>query len=371
MYAVARRIEEWGWPVDLRLRPPQIQTGVGRTCVLSARGLTRCIGFDDRYESGPIEIDIRLDQLSVRDDHACGIAAGGRAFCTGLNGNGQLGDGSTESRHGAPAEVAGGLVFESISAGAGHTCGVVSGGDVQCWGLAEGGALGALFDEDRTTPIRVPLNARFRSVSAMWQYTCALTAAGEAWCWGDVAGTYTYGAAPARFAPDLSFAALTAGWYQVCAITQAGKAWCWGFNDRGQLGTGTPDDEFHEEPSPVSGDHAFTDISSGVGHVCGVTVAGEIWCWGSNDFGQLGNGTTDGSAVPIRVSGGHVFEAVSAGDLHTCGLTLSSEVWCWGNNALVGSHEGGGVLPGGDERYTEPVRTTLSLDPDERRPWRR
>jgi hypothetical protein len=195
----------------------------------------------------------------------------------------------------------------------------------------------------------------------MWQYTCGLTTAGEAWCWGDVAGAPMNGAPPERFAPDLSFASLTAGWYQVCAITPAGKAWCWGFNDKGQLGTGTPDGEFHDEPRPVAGDHTFTDISSGVGHVCGVTVAAEIWCWGTNGFGQLGNGSTENSAVPVRVSGGLAFNAVSAGDLHTCGLTPSSEVWCWGNNGIAGLQGDGGVLPGGDERYILLTRKSERL----------
>jgi alpha-tubulin suppressor-like RCC1 family protein len=208
-------------------------------------------------------------------------------------------------------------------------------------------------------------------VSAMWGYTCALTIAGEAWCWGSIAGSMARrGSPPVRFGPDLSFASITAGWYQVCAISPAGKAWCWGFNDDGRLGTGTVDDDFHEAPRPVSGDHTFTSISSGVGHVCGLTVDREIWCWGLNQSGQLGNGSTESSAVPVRVSGGHVFEAVSAGGLHTCGLTARSEVWCWGHNDIAASHVGGGVLPGGEERYTEPVRT-MTLDPDERRPWRR
>jgi S1-C subfamily serine protease len=371
MYAIARQLEAWGYPVDLELRPPQLEPGRGRTCVLTSRGDTRCVGFDDRYERGPIDLDMRLRRLSMRDDHACGIAAGGRAFCVGPNANGQLGDGTTVSRYDSPAEVAGGLAFQSISAGSGHTCGIVQTGDVYCWGLDEGGQLGSPFDGDRTTPVRVPVTGPFRTVSAIWQYTCGLTTAGEAWCWGAVAGnSFLRRSSPARYAPDLTFVALTAGWYQFCGITAAGRAYCQGFNENGELGTGSPDDGFHEEPMPVAGDHAFTSITSGVMHTCGLTLEGQAWCWGSNDSGQLGNGTTAASAVPVRVSGGHAFEAVSAGGLHTCGLTPDGEVWCWGYNRIVASHEGGGVLPDGEELYTEPVRT-LTLDPDDRRPWRR
>jgi hypothetical protein len=370
LYAIARRLEDWGYPVDLRLRAPQLSAAQGRTCVLTSLGDTRCVGYDDRYEPGPIDFSMRVKQLSIRDDHACGVAAGGRAFCLGNNASGQLGDGTTVSRYDAPTEVTGGLTFESIAAGSGHTCGVVTDGDVYCWGLASAGQLGSSYDEDRSTPTRVPTTERFRTVSAMWQYTCGLTLAGEAWCWGAVAGSAFRRSPPTHHAPELVFTSLAAGWYQVCGITAAGRAYCWGFNDDGQLGTGAPGDGFDQEPRAVSGDHSFTSIRSGVAHTCGVTLQREMWCWGLNNFGQLGNGTTENSAVPVRVSGEHVFDAVSTGDLHTCGLTPTGEVWCWGDNGIVGSHEGGGVQPGGETHYTEPVRT-MTLDPEERRPWRR
>jgi alpha-tubulin suppressor-like RCC1 family protein/S1-C subfamily serine protease len=364
LYAIARRLEAWGYPVDLRLRAPQLEAGAGRTCVLTSRGETRCQGFDNRYESGPIEFEMRLEQLSITDDHACGIAAGGRAFCIGNNSNAQLGDGTTISRYDAPSEVAGGLIFETISAGSGHSCGLVSDGDVYCWGLAEGGQLGTWFDEDRPTPVRVPTTERFLSVSTSWQYSCGLAASGLAYCWGAVANASSNRGTPiTRQAGDLGFVSLTTGTYQICGVATTGAAFCWGFNDDAQLGIGTVDDDFHEEPRPVSGNHSFKSISSGVSHTCGVTTDGDAWCWGLNRQGQLGNGSTDNSSVPVRVKGELVFEKLSAGHLHTCGLTTDGTIWCWGDNGE------GGVGPSGQPVHTEPYRV-MNVPEDERRPWR-
>jgi len=369
IYAIARRLEAWGYPVDLRLRAPQIAAGDGRTCVLGPRGETRCRGFDSRYETGALELDMRLKQISIGGSHLCGIAAGGRAFCLGNNHNAQLGDGTTTSRYDAPVEVAGGLAFEAISAGAGHTCGVAVGGDVYCWGLAEGGQLGSGFEDDRTTPFRVPTTERFRSVSVMWQYSCGLTIAGAAYCWGQVAASTRPRSPVGRFAPGLAFVSLTAGYDHICGVVAHGAAFCWGFNDDGQLGTGSRDEGYHEDPGAVAGGHAFVSLSAGMGHTCGVTYDGQAWCWGSNHFGQLGDGSTEDSPVPVRVGGGLVFESIDAGNLHTCGFTTDDTLWCWGDNQDPVAPGGNAIRPDGEEMYLEPVRV-LGFPENERRPWR-
>jgi alpha-tubulin suppressor-like RCC1 family protein len=94
-----------------------------------------------------------------------------------------------------------------------------------------------------------------------------------------------------------------------------------------------------------------------------VTTDGEAWCWGLNRQGQLGNGSTDNSSVPVRVKGNMVFEKIRAGHLHTCGLTTDGTVWCWGDN------EEGGVGPSGQTVHAEPYRV-MNIPEDERRPWR-
>jgi alpha-tubulin suppressor-like RCC1 family protein/S1-C subfamily serine protease len=365
LYAIARKLEEWGYPVDLRLRPAQLASGTGRTCVLMPRGRIRCWGFDDRYETGAIDFEMPLKSISMNDDHLCGLAEGGRAFCVGTNRYGQLGDGTTTSRWGPPAPVTGGVIFTSLSAGSGHSCGVATDGDAYCWGLSESMQLGSALDDSiAAAPTRVSSAERFASVSAMWGYTCALTTAGAAVCWGTVASSFMLAdSPPMRFAGDLSFSSLTVGHDHVCGLTTTRVAVCWGFNNAGQFGNGVTDAAVSEEPVPVAGGLEFESLSAGIAHTCGLTRQGEAYCWGSNTSGQLGTGSTASSTVPVRVAGDLAFESIDAGSFHTCGIATAGEIWCWGDNSE------GGVAPSGQTTHTEPIRV-LTIPADERRPWR-
>jgi hypothetical protein len=364
MHAIARRFDAWELPVALKLRPATIAAANGRTCLLRPRGGLRCWGQDDRYEAGPIEADRPLETISFRDDHLCGIAGGGRALCAGNNSNGQLGDGNITDRYHGFAAVAGGLAFESIATGSGHTCGIVDVGDVYCWGYGEYGQLGDAAGDTVTAPVRLTTNERFRSLSAFWLYTCGIGIEGGAWCWGGIAASNArYNDPVRRWAPELAFVALATGHYHVCGIATDGATYCWGFNDDAQFGDGTVDEGFTESPHRVSGSHAFRSLSAGVGHTCAVTAEGAGYCWGLNNRGQLGIGSTIDSRVPVRVKGDLVFESISAGWLHTCGITRDGVVWCWGDNTE------GGVGSSGQEMHTEPWRVP-GLPENERTPWR-
>ena len=117
-----------------------------------------------------------------------------------------------------------------------------------------------------------------------------------------------------------------------CALTDTGLGYCWGENDGGQLGDGTT--EWHTIPGPVAGALHFVAISASSDHACGVTPSGEAYCWGLNVVGRLGNGVgaQEYRFVPTPVLGGLRFTSVHAGGWFTCGLTTSGEAWCWGEN---------------------------------------
>jgi alpha-tubulin suppressor-like RCC1 family protein len=120
-------------------------------------------------------------------------------------------------------------------------------------------------------------------------------------------------------------------------LTGKGAAYCWGFNGSGRLGNGT--NQSSKVPVPVSGSHSFSTIDAGANtrHTCGIAAGNLALCWGQNDLGQLGDGTTTDRNVPVAVAGGLPFLSISAGSSHTCAVRDLPAVnpgwtYCWGVN---------------------------------------
>jgi alpha-tubulin suppressor-like RCC1 family protein len=136
----------------------------------------------------------------------------------------------------------------------------------------------------------------------------------------------------------VTFVSLAAGAYHICGLTTAGGAYCWGWNYFGQLGTTTNTGTDSPNPTPTAvslpNGVTFVSIEAGVYHTCGLTSAGAAYCWGNSGNGQLGDGTTTGSSAPVAVSApeGVTFARLAAGSYHTCGVTSAGAAYCWGFN---------------------------------------
>jgi len=135
-------------------------------------------------------------------------------------------------------------------------------------------------------------------------------------------------------AGGIALTAIAVGERHACGLSPSGQAYCWGANDFGQLGDGsnTPSNL----PIAVSGGITFASLDAVGGFTCGLTPAGAAYCWGLNIGAQLGNGTTIDSSVPTPVSGGFSFSTLSVGTDHTCALVGTGEAYCWGGAPLVG-----------------------------------
>jgi alpha-tubulin suppressor-like RCC1 family protein len=150
-----------------------------------------------------------------------------------------------------------------------------------------------------------------------------------------------------------------------CALTTGGT-YCWGNNSSGQLGALTGLTTFDSIPALVRGGLTFTSVSTGNAHSCGLTAAGAAYCWGVGSVGRLGNGGNANSDVPVPVSGGHVFQQVDVGGAHACGLTTASatpaedrQVYCWGSNGNGALGDGTFNTPTVPVQVAEPLRTTF------------
>jgi alpha-tubulin suppressor-like RCC1 family protein len=280
-------------------------------------------------------------QVSAGLSHSCGVTVHNLVYCWGGNEFGMLGDGTTSDQS-TPVAVAGRIRFSRVTAGARHTCGVTPGNVAYCWGQNASGQLGDGTTTDRLTPVAVAGGLRFVQVSpsANGDHTCGVTTGNVAYCWGanfnaqvGDGTTGNFRLSPVAGAGGHRFRQVSAGGVHTCGVTLHNLAYCWGDNLFGQFGDGTVSNDLTPTPVAVVGGLQFHQVDAGSLHTCGVTLEGLAYCWGDNEFGLLGDGTTTNRLTPAAVAGGLRFRQVSAGEnFHTCGVTTGNIAYCWGKN---------------------------------------
>ncbi len=292
--------------------------------------------------NGSTTLDLLVDcpplpgtqRIAAGAGFACAVADQG-TFCWGDNSFGQLGNGTTTASL-LPSPVS--TDFTSLAVGSSHACGLEPNGNVRCWGRGNSGQLGDGSMSDRPTPVTTS-GGPYALVATGGAHTCAMTVDGRVFCWGaNESGQLGIGSTSAATSPQQvtgapTFATITAGRSHTCALDLTGAAWCWGANDNGQLGDGTTTDRVR--PVAVTGGNFFQAIATGgsANHACGTNLAGAVRCWGSNQFGQLGSGTAMSSASPIAVITSEALKEVAVGDVHTCAIAeRTSQSLCWGAN---------------------------------------
>jgi alpha-tubulin suppressor-like RCC1 family protein len=294
--------------------------------------------------------------VSTGETHACGRTAASVVYCWGDNYRGALGDGTTARDRATAVLVTGGVRFALIAVGSAHNCGLNTASVAYCWGGNQLGEIGDGTTTDRSTPVPVAGDLSFAAVSAGSLHSCGVTAAGAAYCWGQNIygqlgdGTTTDRASPALVAGGVTFVAVSTGYSHTCGVTAAGAAYCWGSALSGELGDGTATFR-RTTPVLVAGGLSFTAVSAGARYTCGVTDAHTAYCWGDDQFGEIGDGVTPngGHSTPTLVAGGLSFAAVSAGRLHTCGVTVAGAAYCWGAREF--GQLGDGATTGSQQCY--------------------
>jgi alpha-tubulin suppressor-like RCC1 family protein len=273
--------------------------------------------------------------------HTCVLFIDGTVKCWGENDQGQLGDG-TFTYSATPVAVSGVTDAISLSAGNRHTCVVLSGGAAKCWGRNAVGQLGNGFTLNSPTPATVTGLTDAVTIHASDLATCALQEAGTIKCWGSNGFRQLGNGSPPEVnaltpvtVTGISDASTLAVGSDVnCAIVTGGALKCWGYNFYGEVGDGTTNPA--STPITVPGLPPVRAVGGGDAFVCAVLIGGTVDCWGQNGNGQIGNGTFDFGFVvnpnPTPVTGLTDVVAIATGGSHTCVLTGTGVEKCWGYN---------------------------------------
>lgn len=333
-----------------------VQLGVGDdfACGRRADGTVMCWGSGragqlgdnlDTHASKPVLVKDINDaiELSVGDDHACAVKRDETVVCWGQNDLRQLGDG-TQNDALVPRAVVNLTGVAKVAAAGDSTCALKKDGTVQCWGDNTQGQLGDNTTTFHATAAPVQGLTDVTQIAATFFGICALNKAGEVYCWGDNSeglsglGTSANNTLVPTKVPDLAgVAALGNGpsAYHFCAVLNDGSARCWGDANSGQIGN-AQGGEMQTKPQQVVGLVDAASITMGESFTCALRKSGEVSCWGTNGFRQLGQGDgtqPGGTNSPVPVAGLTGIQQIASGVRHTCALhTGGQRISCWGGN---------------------------------------
>lgn len=331
-----------------------VAAGSYHTCAALASGAVRCWGANSDGELGdgahpgdwsfvPLQVASVSSPLGLAagGSHSCVRVAAGAVWCWGRGAYGELGSGVLLPRSATPVAVAGLTGATQIAAGSGHSCAVVTGGTVRCWGANDFGQLGdpsvatTLPDDRSAEPVTVASLSGATAVAAGNDHSCALLGDASVACWGGPFNGVPYRAPyhePVAITSLAGVVSIAAGTTHNCALVTGGRVKCWGSNASGQLGTGAVGGASPTEAVDVVGLGSAAGVTAGPGHSCALLGGGTVACWGRNDRGELGDGTYTDRPSPVAVTGLAGAIAVTAGSEHTCAIVSGGAVKCWGDN---------------------------------------
>ncbi|HJN55716.1 MAG TPA: putative Ig domain-containing protein, partial [Candidatus Poseidoniales archaeon] len=290
------------------------------------------------------------NSISAAGESSCAVWADGGMKCWGHDGEGQLGNGGTTGNKNTPSTSvslpASRDAVATTSGSLGHSCAIVDNGDAYCWGEGEKGKLGYGKTVDKTSPQKVglPSGRDAVDISAGGYHSCAVLDNGSAMCWGWNQGgrlgdgTTTQRKNPSYVDLPLGKAAteISAGEVHTCAAMTDGTAYCWGNNNKGQFGIGSTSPSSSSTPTQVSLPSGVKAISIGVGSefTCALMDDGDVYCWGEGDAGRLGNGATTDKSSPTKITmpSGDAIK-LSVGYDTACMVMDNGAARCWGEGS--------------------------------------
>ena len=291
--------------------------------------------------------------------HTLALKSDGSLWAWGSNFFGQLGDGTTEDKT-SPVRIGKDNDWTFIEAGDYHSVGLKSDGTLWAWGLNSYGQLGDGTTKDKNAPVRIGKDDKWARVSAGAFHTVGLGKDMTLWAWGNNShgqlgdNTTSDRSEPVRIGTDSRWSAVSAGEYHTVALNwckdcwTSNSLWAWGSNEHGQLGNGSTENK--PAPVQIGTDKTWVKVSAGSNHAAALKKDGTLWAWGRNTKGQLGDGTTKDKSSPVRVGMDTKWVSISAGATHTLAMKADDSLWSWGAN------DHGQLGDGGIEGKKVPTR---------------
>jgi len=327
----------------------EVSAGGGYTVALKANGTLWAWGVGGKLGDGthtsrtsPVKIgtDGNWTQLAAGTHHAIALKVDGTLWAWGDNSYGQLGDGRTTISRTYPMQIGTEQDWNQVSAGFFYTVALKADGTLWAWGWNKYGQLGDGTTVDRYIPVQIGTDRDWSQVDAgPFSHTLALKADNTRWAWGsNFRGQLGDGATTDRYYPvqtgtGQNWIQVTAGESRSVALKSDGTLWAWGDNSWGKLGDGTLSNR--HSPVEIGNMNMAKDwirLAGGGGHTVGLMADGTIWTWGSNNYGEVGDGTTIDRHFPMQIGVDQEWVRVTGGKEHTAGLMADGSLWAWGWN---------------------------------------
>lgn len=275
----------------------------------------------------------KVAAIAAGGGHTCALLLDGTVKCWGSNLVGQLGNETVEKDSTTPVAVVGISNVKAIAAGITYTCVILSNGRVKCWGVDPTKI--EIKTTDRKVfsgPVQIEGITNATAITTGWYHTCVILSGGKVKCWGGNPtgqlgdGTTTNSTTPVEVKGISQAVAIAAGLAHTCAVISNGTVKCWG------AVSSPPGIYGFSSHTPIDIKNIFnaTAVAGGRNHACALLSDGTVECWGSNIFGQLGNRTVSTSATPLKAEDISNAIAISAGVFRTCTLHSDGTVKCWG-----------------------------------------
>ena len=267
-----------------------------------------------------------ITAISAGTFHSLALKSNGTVWAWGGNAQGQVGDGTTAHKY-SPVQTSGLTNATAVAAGDCHSLALRSDGTMRAWGYNAYGQVGDNTTTNRLTPVQIAAPGNIKSITSAMFVSMAVLNNGAVWSWG-----YAYPKVPTQINGLTNVKAVTGGYLHYIAQKEDNTVITWGgSNAFGQLGNGTTVASY--TPAVVAGVTNVKNISAGYYHTLALTNGNDVWAWGSNKCGELGNGESGAyKKKPVAVSTSIAVKKIAAGIEHGIALDTSGKIWGCGRN---------------------------------------